>query len=295
MAEMFDADGAEAAAVEADSTALGIALDRARSRRRSPGSEAAADRLLAAQETLIAAQGHHLTAQSRTLVLDHWSKRLRLALQVMTIAAALALAAALSWMALDAARANGVVIKPFSVAPDLARRGVTGEVLASELLDKLTDISDRSQASNGVGAFGAGWGQNISLQIPETGLNLGEIDRFLREKLGHETTLNGEVIENADGTLTVVARLGARALPPQSGPASDLGPLIDRTAEALYRREQPQTYQQYLFATGRPVDEWEAVAREEVASHDPVRRAVGYGHLGIAASARGDDGAAMRY
>jgi len=292
-AEEEAAEGAASLDAGAGAAAVELALARARGRR-GRGGDPLAERFLARQDELAAKQLSHLDEQFRHLRLKHFSDRLRVAIQLLTIGVGVAVVASLGWMAFDASRADGVVIKPFTVAPDLARRGVTGEVVASQLLDKLTDISDHSQASNGVGSFGAGWGQNISLQIPETGVSLGEVDQFLREKLGHESRLTGEVIQNPDATVTVVARLGARALPLQSGPVSDLPQLIGRTAEALYRREQPQTYEQYLEATGRPIEEWEAVARDEVESHDAVRRAVGYGHLGIVASQRGDGDGAVR-
>ena len=103
------------------------------------------------------------------------------------LAAGVLVVAGLAWMAFDASRADGVVIKSFTVAPDLARRGVTGEVVASQLIDKLNDITDSAQSSAAAGKFGAGFGQNISsCRFPETGVSLGEVDRWLREKLGHE-------------------------------------------------------------------------------------------------------------
>ena len=298
MTESSESESVSEPELSFDNGAVGIALDRVRTPggrgNRKPAGDDAADHFLAAQEALIADQRASLREQMRHMRLKHFGERLKVAIQLLTILVGVAVVASLGTMAFDAARADGVVLKPFTVAPDLARRGVTGEVVASQLLDKLTDISDRSQASNGVGTFGAGWGQNISLQIPETGVSLAEVDQFLRDKLGHERRLAGEVTQNTDGTLTVVARLGARALPPQTGPATDLTQLIGRTAEALYRREQPQTYEQYLAATGRPNEEWEAVGREEIESHDPVRRAVGYGHLGIVYADRGDGPAAIR-
>jgi len=175
MGDVLDLGGGEAAEIEAgfatDSAAVGLALDRTRARRGKAG-DAAADRFLAAQEGLIADQRHHLREQFRHLRLKHFSERLKVALQLLTVTVGVALVATLGWMALDAARADGVVIKPFTVAPDLARRGVTGEVVASQLLDKLTEITDRAQSSGAAGKFGAGWGQNISIQIPETGVSL---------------------------------------------------------------------------------------------------------------------------
>src|SRR4051794_35038020 len=94
------ADDASAAAVEADSTALGIALDRARSRRgKHLSGDDPADRLLTAQEALIADQRRHLREQARTIGLDRWSKRLRLALQGLTILVGLLALFGVGWLA----------------------------------------------------------------------------------------------------------------------------------------------------------------------------------------------------
>jgi len=83
----IDADGVdESAALETDSTALGVALDRVRSRRRKAGPDAA-DRLLNDQRGLIADQRRHLREQFRHLGLKTWSERLKLILQVLRIQA----------------------------------------------------------------------------------------------------------------------------------------------------------------------------------------------------------------
>ena len=292
MAELLGTD--EEAGLAGDGGAVAYALEHA-GRRHGKRADDAVDGLLEDQRALITEQRHHLLAQSRTLALDHWSKRLRLALQAMTFAAGLLVVAGLAWMAIEASRADGVVIKPFTVAPDLAHRGVTGEVLASQLMDKLTGISVKSQSSAATGKFGAGWGQSLSLQIPETGVNLGEVDRWLREKLGHEHTLSGEVVQNPDGTVTLTARLGASPLPPQTGATGDLPQLLLRAAEALYRREQPMAYANYLsqFAGARN-DELAEVAREMTDSHERHIRAYGYGMWGIAEDWRNDEAGAFR-
>jgi hypothetical protein len=44
------------------------------------------------------------------------------------------------------------------------------------------------------------WGQaGIKLDIPETGVSLTELDDFLREKLGHDTHITGEIVRTASG------------------------------------------------------------------------------------------------
>ena len=271
----------------ADSAAVGVALDRLRRKKRGSADEAE-QRFLAEQSALISDQREHLREQLKQMRLKHFGERLKVTIQMMTIALGMAIVAGLGWMAVDAGRANGVVIKPFAVAPDLARRGITGEVVASQLLDKLTDITDVARSSTANGKFGAGFGQTISLQIPETGVSLGEVERWLREKLGHEQSLAGEIVQNPDGTVTLSARLDAHALPPQTAAAADLPKLIARAAELLYAREEPRTYMQYLLRLPDRAEENQAVARGMTDSHDPVQRAYGYGMLGLIADRRGD-------
>src|SRR5581483_6856694 len=105
-----------------------------------------ADRFLAAQEALIADQRHHLREQLRTLGLDRWSKRLRLTLQALTALVGVLVLAIVAGMAWDARNADGIVIKPFSMPPALAQRGLTGEALASRVMDRLSQMARQSNS-----------------------------------------------------------------------------------------------------------------------------------------------------
>ena len=49
--------------------------------------------------------------------------------------------------------------------------------------------------------------QGIKLDIPETGISLTELDDFLREKLGHDTHITGEIVRTASG-VSLTARAG---------------------------------------------------------------------------------------
>src|SRR4051812_45493852 len=108
MAETEESESVSDPELSFDSMALGLALDRSRSGRRKPGRDDAADRLLAAQEALIADQRHQLREQARTLGLDRWSKRLRLGLQALTILVGLLALASVGVLAWRAHNANGV-------------------------------------------------------------------------------------------------------------------------------------------------------------------------------------------
>ena len=196
MADIFDseADGLEtAAAIESDSAATGIALDRARARRGKASGDAVADRFLAAQEALIADQRHHLREQARTLGLDRWSKRLRLGLQGLTILVGLLALTAVGVLAWKAHEANGVVIEAFSVPPDLTQRGLTGQVLASQVEDRLNALQAATFSDRPAASYSNNWGHDIKVEIPETGVSVGELQRVLVAWLGHESRVSGEV------------------------------------------------------------------------------------------------------
>ncbi len=295
MGEFLEAEGEAApdAAVVSDSAGVGIALERARARRGGKGADAA-DRFLAAQEALIADQRRHLHEQLRTLGLDHWSKRLRLGFQVLTLVFGVGVVAVIGAMAFDASRADGVVIRPFSVPPELAQRGVTGEAVASQLLDRLTDITDKGHIGAPTAKVEAGWGHEIKVEIPETGVSLSQVDQWLREKLGHQQALTGDVSRTPEGALVLDARLSGHPFPTQTGAPTDLPQMITRLAEAAYARQQPMGFADYLLQMGR-IDEMAAHARQMTDSHDPVVRAYGWGSMGVAADDRGNEADAVRF
>ena len=54
--------------------------------------------------------------------------------------AAAIVAAALIAMAWEAAHDHGLVVEAFSAPPDLAARGLTGQVVARQVLDRLSDL-----------------------------------------------------------------------------------------------------------------------------------------------------------
>src|SRR5436190_6530250 len=103
-------------------------------------------------EIAMEAEVHDTAADSpaRTLLINQnrlvgWQiagERAGLALKLLTASAGLGLAAVLAIMAWHTSRADGFLIKPFSVPPELVQRGVTGEAVANQLLDQLNDIGE---------------------------------------------------------------------------------------------------------------------------------------------------------
>ncbi len=65
------------------------------------------------------------------------------------------------------------------------------------------------------------WGQQgIKLDIPETGVSLTELDDFLREKLGQESHITGEIVRTASG-VSLTARTGLDGAESVTGSEAD--------------------------------------------------------------------------
>ena len=207
------------------------------------------------------------------------SERAGFVLKVLTGVAGAAVAGILTLMAWQASRADGLLIKPFSVPPELAARGVTGEALASQMLDQLSRMSATAQASMNQQRVSADRGDNVSIEIPQTGVSLSQLDQWLREKLGRQVRVTGELMTQPDGSLRLLARVGSEPLPAQAGGPGEVETLAVRAAESIHAREQPISYAQYLERSGR---QGEARAIELVAteSRDRTTRAIAWSLYG---------------
>src|SRR5581483_4832414 len=82
---------------------------------------------------------------------------------------------------------HGLVVEAFSVPPDLAARGLTGEVVATQLLDQLSDMQGKTGSPRPARSYQNNWGDDLKVEIPDTGVSLGELNRWLRQWLGSQT------------------------------------------------------------------------------------------------------------
>jgi len=181
-------------------------------------------------------------------------------LRVATAVVGLAVVSAIALMVRDASRSSGLLIEPFSVPPELAARGLTGEVVAARFLDKLQAMQTATGSDRPASSFQNNWGSEIKVEIPETGLTFGELDKLLRDKFGHASHVSGEVFKTADG-IALAARLGN--MPPQTFTGADakIDDLAQRAAEAIYRDSQPYRFSQYLEQHGRIAEAFAVIAK----------------------------------
>jgi tetratricopeptide (TPR) repeat protein len=228
-----------------DPTAVALALDGA--------SRERADSFLTKQEALIAAQLHHLHEQDKHLHLDMWEKRLGVWLRAATFCVGIAVAGALGLMVWDAAHSNGLIVEPFAVPEDMAAKGLTGQAIARQMLDKLYTIESRSGSSRSPKSYTSNWDHGIKVEIPETGVSIGEFRQFLRDWLGHDTHISGEIYHTDTG-IAVTARTGGESGASFTGSPSDLDQLIQKAAEYIYGDTQPARYPYFLSSTGRDAE-----------------------------------------
>jgi len=245
--------GAEASGAGVDPAAVALALGGA-SREKADAFLDDQRAVLQKQGALIEDQRHHLHRQYTQLGLSIWQQRLGVLLRIATGFVGLAVAAGAAFMIWDASQSSGLLIEPFSVPPDLAQRGVTGQVMAAKLLDHLSQMQAQTNSTRAIKSYVNDWGQQgIKLDIPNTGVSLTELDDFLREKLGHDTHVTGEIVRTATG-VNLTARAGAEVAESVAGSDTDLDGLEQQLSENVYRATQPYRYAMYLGEHGR-VDE----------------------------------------
>ncbi len=259
-----EADAATGGNVETSAAALALGMSR---RRGKAAADPRMDAFLEKQTRLLDLQAEHLHEQRELQISrlrwGRFSDRMRAALQVMTAAFGLAIAIAVGVMAWSASRDHGLVIEAFSVPPDLAQRGLSGQVIASHVLDRLADMQVKTFSSRPAASYQNDWGQDIKVEIPETGVSAGELYRYLRLWLGHETHITGEVYRTADG-IAVTARTGSLPGATAKGTEAELDALVQQAAEAVYGQTQPYRYAAYLASVGR--------APEATAAFDSLAR-----------------------
>jgi tetratricopeptide (TPR) repeat protein len=139
-----------------------------------------------------------------------------------------------------------LVIEEFSVPPDLAAKGMTGQAVASLMLDKLTAMQNATASFRPARSYSNNWGNDLKVEIPDTGVSVGEAYRFLRGWLGHETRISGEVYW-IDKDIAINVRVSGEAGAKFTGPASDLDALVQKASEKVYGNTQPYRYANYLY------------------------------------------------
>jgi len=116
----------------------------------------------------------------------------------------------------------------------------------------------------------------VRVEIPDTGVSIGELNRYLRAWLGAETHVTGELVRTSKG-LALTVRYGSN--PGSTVGGSDLDVLIGKAAEKIFRAGQPLRYADYLSSQNRTV-EGRAVAEAETRIGGSRHRSQAYVSIG---------------
>jgi len=250
------------ARIEAGAFAAAVAADQAKY---DPGVARAVEAFLQKQIHLLEAQTaeleeqralklRHLQNQSREGRLRRFGLRLRNGLQLFTVVVASVIGLGVLIMILDAFRASSVVVEPFDAPPALAARGLTGKVVAGGVLDALTRLQAATRSSAARRHLANAWTSEIKFEVPETGVSISELDRMLKARFGHNTHIEGDLVETDTGGLALTIRGGAMLPKTFQGAAGDRDKLTTQAAEYVYGQSQPGLYGVYLANAGRDAE-----------------------------------------
>ncbi|HEX3809371.1 MAG TPA: hypothetical protein VHW02_06685 [Rhizomicrobium sp.] len=168
----------------------------------------------------------------------------RFALEIAGGLVVLLIVCGLGSMVWSATQDRGLVVDVFSVPPDLAQTGLTGSVVANRLIDRYGALQANSFAvTQGGESYRRDSSGDVRVEIPDTGVSLGELQRYLRDWLGNDARVSGEVVHAPKGySLTV--RYGSQ--PGFTVQGSDLDKLMNQSAEKLMAAALPYRYVEYL-------------------------------------------------
>jgi hypothetical protein len=247
-------------------------------RRRSSHGQAAEDEFLRQESIKLGLEIHHLRIR-------HFNELLTIGLKLITVALGVAISIAVAGMAWSAHNDHGLRVEPFSIPPDLAQRGLSGQVIAGQVLDAVAVMQAQTNSIRPADSYELNWGEDIKVEIPETGVSIGELGRWFRQTLGHETRISGEVFHTADG-VAVTARVGSNPGATFAGPEAQLPDLLNKAADAVYAETQPYRHAVFMAAHGR-ADEAEAIYAHLAVAGSPEDRPWAYGSWSAALAHKG--------
>jgi len=257
-----EVEGAAESLIAADAFAAAVAADQAKA---DPEVARATSDFLRDQSRLLRVQTHHLEAEHpfRLTQLEHQSREgglrgigqlIRIIMQLLAALAAAIFVGLLLAMVIEALWSQSVIVDPFDAPAALAGRGLTGKVVASGVLDELSRLQAATHGSVAKRDLSNAWTGDIKVEVPETGLSIGDIDRMLKERFGHDIHIEGDLIQTDAGGLALTVRGDDVPAKTFTGASGDLDKLTTSAAEYIYGRSQPRLFAIYLLNTGRAQD-----------------------------------------
>lgn len=257
-----------------DETARALALERGA---KSTEVDRETVAFLRKQGQMLDIQMEHLHEQ-RGLNLRHmrvrrWRETLQLGTQVFIALVAAVAGIGLLVMLYDAFTTHSVVVNAFKTPSALAARGLSGDVVGSEVLDELEKLQEATRGFSKGLATRSAWASDIKIEVPETGVSIGEIDRLLHERLGHDVHIDGDLVQTDANGLELTVRGDSMPAASFQGAPGDLAKMTRQAAEYIYGRSQPMQFVLYLTHVNRPADALAVLPRVFADAKDDKTRA----------------------
>ncbi|HVU21264.1 MAG TPA: hypothetical protein VHE09_11085 [Rhizomicrobium sp.] len=270
---MAEEDDVISSGPKGDAAAVGVAMNAA-----TP--EDARD-YLREQTRLAKLQSDNLIEQN-AFELSHlrWRRlndQLTGAFRIILVVLALAVLLGVGALLWNASEADGLIVDSFSAPADFAARGMGGDVLANDLINRLSEVRKVTLAHSISNSSDVGLnGNDIRVDIPDTGISLGEVWRLLCRWLGHEKHLTGSLRELPDGKVALHAAFADGTRLDVSGPAGALDKLEQDLAEQVFTHFDPSNVVLYLWGTGRPQEALKQAERDALSVTGRERQADSY-------------------
>jgi tetratricopeptide (TPR) repeat protein len=222
---------------------------------------------------------------------QRFSDYARFALEIAAFLVVLLIVCGLGTMVWNAAHDHDLVADAFSVPPDIAQSGMTGAVLAGRVLDRFGAMQSGTIATTqAADSYHSGSSEEVRVEIPDTGISIGELNRYLCEWLGNETHVGGDLVHTAKG-LALTLRYGGQ--PGTTFAGTDLDTLVRKSAEHLFAAARPLRFAEYLKQSGRTAEALAIIVPLTVAGADK-ERALAYADWASVLLAQGDFAGALK-
>jgi tetratricopeptide (TPR) repeat protein len=232
----------------------------------------------------------HLRNQVRAENTRRLGLRVRIGLHAVIALVAIGIAIGAAIMIHDAVGSRSVVIDAFDIAPNIAAQVPSGKIVAAGLLDVLTRIQAATRSGAEHRSLSSAWTNDIAIDVPETGISIGQLERTMKARFGHDQHIDGDLAQSEGGGLALTVR-GTGILPKTFiGEARHLDKLLTQAGEYAYGQSQPGLFAAYLANNDRN-DEAIRFSETAYARADSSERPYVLNYWANAIAGRGADGA----
>jgi tetratricopeptide (TPR) repeat protein len=197
-----------------------------------------------------AARLHFLQGQAREVDLRRFGLRMRVGFQVFFALFASVIGVGLALVIWQGVHSRSVVIDPFDIAPNVAAEVPSGKIVATGLLDVLTKIQAASRANIEHRNLSNAWTSEISIDVPETGISIGQLERAIKTRFGHDQHIEGDLVKTATG-IALTVRGGGILAKTFTGDAGAIASLLMHAGEYVFSQSEPGLWTAYLTNTNR--------------------------------------------